>query len=70
MALNLTKTKCMLMATRQKHQLSLNLNLETTPTEQVSNHRLLRVIVDEQLKWQTHVGEWVAELREAGWKHG
>ena len=36
MALNLTKTKYMLMATRQKHQkqqLSLNLNFETTPIE-------------------------------------
>ena len=50
MALNPTKTKCMLMATRQKHQkqqLSLNLDLETTPTEQVSKHRLLGVSVDE-----------------------
>ena len=55
MALNLTKTKCMLMATRQKHQkqqLPLNLNFETTPIEQVSKHRLLGVTVDEQLKWQ------------------
>ena len=55
MALNPTKTKCMLMATRQKHQkqqLSLNLNLETTPTEQVSKHRLRGVTVHEQVKWQ------------------
>ena len=39
MALNPTKTKCKLMVTRQKHQnqqLSLNLNFETTPIEQVS----------------------------------
>jgi len=39
MALNPTKTKCMLMATRQKHQkkkeLPLNLKFETTPIEQV-----------------------------------
>ena len=58
MALNPTETKCMLMATRQKHQklqLSLNLNLETTPIEQVSKHRALGVTVDEQLKWQTHI---------------
>ena len=48
----------MLMATRQKHQiqqLPFNLNFETTPVEQVSKHRLLRVTVDEQLKWQTHI---------------
>ena len=57
MALNPTKTKCMLMATRQenqKQQLPLNLNFETTPTEQVSKHRLFGVTVDEQLKSQTH----------------
>ena len=59
MALNPTKTKCMLMATRQKHQkkkqLPLNLKFETTPIEQVSKHRLLGVTVDEQLKWQMHI---------------
>ena len=58
MALNLNKTKRMLMATIQKHQkqqLSLNLNFETTPIEQVLKHRLLGVTVDEQLKWQTHI---------------
>ena len=58
MALNPTKTKCMLMATRQKHrkqQLSLNLNFDTTPVDQISKHRLLGVTVDEQLKWQRHI---------------
>ena len=58
MALTPSKTKCTLMATRQKHQkqqLPLNLKFETTPIEQVSKHHLLRVTVDEQLKWQTHI---------------
>ena len=58
MALNPVKTKCMLMVTTQKHhkqQLSLNLNFETMPIEQVSKHRLLGVTVDEQLKWQKHI---------------
>ena len=58
MALNPTKTKCMLMATRQKHQkkqLPLNLKFETTPIVQASKHRLFGVTVDEQLKWQTHI---------------
>ena len=57
MTLNPTKTKCMLMETKQKHQkqqLPLNLNSETTPIERVSKHRLLGVTVDEQLKSQTH----------------
>ena len=53
MALNPTKTKCMLMATRE--QLPLNLKFETTPTKQVSKHRLLGVTVEEQLKWQTYI---------------
>ena len=60
MALGLAETKCMLMATRQKHQkekLSLNLNLSTMPIEQVSEHRSLGVIVDGQLKWQTHISK-------------
>ena len=58
MALNPTKTRGMLMATRQKHQkeqFPLNLKFETTPIEQVSKHRVLGVTVDEQLKWQTHI---------------
>ena len=57
MALNPTKTKCMLIATRQKHQkkqLPLNL-FETTPIEQDPKRRLLGVTLDEQLKWQTHI---------------
>ena len=58
MALNQTRTICMLISTRQKHQkqqLSLNINFETTPIEQVSKHRLLEATVDEQLKWETHI---------------
>ena len=58
MALNPTKTRCMLTATRQKYQKQLlpsNLNFETTPTEQVLKHRLLGVTVDEQLKRQMHI---------------
>ena len=60
MALNPTKTKCMLMETRQKHQkkkqIPSNLKFETTPIEQVSKHRLLGVTAFcRQLKWQTHI---------------
>ena len=52
------QTKCVLMATRQKHpkqQLPLNLNFKTTPVEQFSKHRLLGVTVDEQLKCQMYI---------------
>ena len=36
-------------------KLPLNLEFETTPTEQVSKRHLHGVTVDEQLKWQTHI---------------
>ena len=40
---------------RRRRKKTLNLSFETTPTEQVSKHRLLGVTVDEQLNWQTHI---------------
>ena len=55
MALNQTKTKCMLMATRQERKALYELRLLSTPIEQVSGHRFLGVTVDELLMWQTHV---------------
>ena len=58
MVLNPSKSKCMLIATRQKHQRNLpalDLNVNSKPVKQVSEHRLLGVTVDEQLKWQTHI---------------
>ena len=58
MALNPSKSKCMLIATRQKHQRQLpglDLNINSKSVEQVSEHRLLGVTVDSQLKWQTHI---------------
>ena len=53
------KTKCMVLTTRQKHQrrpLTLNLTLGKTPVQQVREHRVLGVIIDEELKWQSHIG--------------
>ena len=51
------KTECMVLTTRQKHQLrplSLNPTLEKRPVQQVREHRILGVIIDEELKWQSH----------------
>ena len=48
----------MVIATRQRHQLSpltLNLSVASHPVVQVTEHRLLGVIVDSQLKWQCHI---------------
>ena len=47
----------MLIATRQKHQLSplqLKLTLEKTDIEQVHEHRVLGVTKDAEMKWQSH----------------
>ena len=52
------KTKSMVLASRQKHQLKpliLNLTLGTNITEQVREHRVLGITIDEELKWQPHI---------------
>ena len=58
MLLNPEKTKSMVVATRQKHQRGLPplcLMLNSQVIEQVSQHRHLGVILDDQLKWQVHI---------------
>ena len=48
----------MVKTTRQKHQRGvppLNLLLKSQAIEQVSEHRHLGVIIDDQLKWQAHI---------------
>ena len=49
----LKKTKSMVVATRQKHHLRFMLNSQAI--EQVSEHRHLGAILDDQLKWQAHI---------------
>ena len=60
MIINPSKTKCMLVTTRQKHQLNpppLNLCFENSPIQQVNKHKLLGVIIDEQLSWKPHMNK-------------
>ena len=48
----------MVIATRQKHQLSplqLKLILEKTDIEQVHEHRVLGVTIDTEMKWQSQL---------------
>ena len=46
----------MVIATRQKHQLSpLQVKLILGKTEQVHEHRVLGVTIDTELKWQSHL---------------
>ena len=52
------KKKSMVIATRQKHQLSpfqLKLTLEKTDIEQVHEHLVLGVTIDAEMKWQSHL---------------
>ena len=55
MLINPIKTKSMIITTRQKHQLSdlsLRLSLDGQNTENVTEHRLLGLIVDNKFRWQ------------------
>ena len=57
MVISPIKTKSITIATRQKHQLSslpLNLFLRGAKTDQVSEHRLLAITIDNKLRWDSH----------------
>ena len=58
MVINPIKTKSMTIATRQKHQLSslqLDLVLNGAKIDQVSEHRLLGITIDDKLRWDSHI---------------
>ena len=58
MALHPQKTKSMVIATRQKHQirpLQLNLTLNSNYIEQVREHKVLGIIIDEKPSWSSQV---------------
>ena len=55
--INPKKTHSVTIATRQKHRLlplSLDLLLYGVKVEQVAEHRLLEIIIDYKLRWDTH----------------
>ena len=58
MVINPIKTKPMTIAIRQKHQLSplpLDLVLNGTKIDQVSEHRLLGITIDNKIRWDSHI---------------
>ena len=58
MAIHPKKTKCMVITSRQKHQLqplTLDLLVDNTPLEQVRSHKVLGVIIDDELRWEDHI---------------
>ena len=58
MLINPVKTKSVIITTRQKHQLSdwsLRLSLDGQNNENVTEHRLLGLTVDNKFRWQAHI---------------
>lgn len=58
MIISIPKTKSMLITTRQKHQKNLpplQLLLDNNPIEQVKEHRLLGITIDDKLSWVPHI---------------
>ena len=58
MLINPVKTKSMIITTRQKHQfsgLSLRLSLDGQNIENVTEHRLLGLTVDNKFRWQARI---------------
>ena len=58
MVINPIKTKSMTITTRQKHQLSplpLDLVLNGAKIDQVSEHSLLGITIDNKLRWDSHI---------------
>ena len=56
MVIHPDKTKCMVVTTRQKHhiqELNLQIKLGTTTIEQVKCHKMLGVLIDHELNWNT-----------------
>ena len=53
-----TRTRSVTIATRQKHQLSplqLDLDLNGAKNDQVAEHRLLGITIDNKLRWDSHI---------------
>ena len=58
--LSLPLPKSVAIATRQKHQLSslpLHLLLNGAKIDQVSEHRLLGITIDNKLRWDSHINK-------------
>ena len=65
MILHPLKSKSMVIATRQKHQLTplkLELSLQSLPIEQVTKHKVLGVVLDQNLSWDDHINQLCKKL--------
>ena len=65
MSIHPEKTKSMVVTTRQKHQrapLLLNLSLDDKKIQQVSEHKVLGLIIDSDLSWHSHLNNLIKRL--------
>ena len=68
MSLNAQKTKCMSITTRQKRQRmstnSLSVSISGVQIEEVKSHRVLGIVVDNNLSWSDHVAHLCKRLSQ------
>ena len=59
MVINISKTKCIVVGMRARlqsqHFKCLDLTISDTPIEQVEEHKLLGLLIDQHLIWQSHL---------------
>lgn len=67
LALNTSKTKCMMLGSRHKLATSprLTLNLGNATIQQVESTKLLGVMVDSTLTWSSHINTVVSKMGRA-----
>ena len=62
------KTKCMVVGTRARlqsqHFKCLDLTISDTPIEQVEEHKLLGLLIDKHLTWQSHLAYICAKVAQ------
>ena len=64
MVINMPKTKCMVVGTRARLPSCLDLSINDTPIEQVEEHKLLDLVIDQHLTWQSHLDYICAKVAQ------
>ena len=68
MVINMPKTKCMVVGTRARlqsqHSKCLDLTISDTSIEQVEEHMLLGLVIDQHLTWESHLDYICAKVAQ------
>ena len=68
MVINMPKTKCMVVGTRARlqsqHSKCLDRSISDIPIEQVKEHKLLGLVIDQHLTWQNHLDYICAKVAQ------